>query len=36
MQTGDMILVKGSRGAKMEEIVTALSRPGENGEAENH
>ena len=34
MRAGDMILVKGSRGAKMEEIVTALA--GENGEAGGH
>ncbi len=31
MRPGDVILVKGSRGAKMEEIVAALARPGENG-----
>jgi len=31
MRAGDVILVKGSRGAKMEEIVAALARPGENG-----
>ena len=34
MRAGDMILVKGSRGAKMEEIVIALA--GENGEAGGH
>lgn len=31
VRAGDMILIKGSRGAKMEEIVAALARPGENG-----
>jgi UDP-N-acetylmuramoyl-tripeptide--D-alanyl-D-alanine ligase len=35
MRKGDMILVKGSRGAKMEEIVSALARTGENGETEH-
>jgi UDP-N-acetylmuramoyl-tripeptide--D-alanyl-D-alanine ligase len=35
MRPGDMILVKGSRGARMEEIVSALARGGENGEAEH-
>ncbi|MBI4786605.1 MAG: UDP-N-acetylmuramoyl-tripeptide--D-alanyl-D-alanine ligase [Chloroflexi bacterium] len=34
LQPGDMVLVKGSRGAKMEEIVAALAR--ENGEPEPH
>lgn len=36
IQAGDMILVKGSRGAKMEEIVAALARPVENGTAEGN
>jgi UDP-N-acetylmuramyl pentapeptide synthase len=31
LRAGDIILVKGSRGAKMEEIVAALARPNENG-----
>ncbi len=31
MQSGDMILVKGSRGAKMEEIVSALAQSNESG-----
>ncbi|HEX7589107.1 MAG TPA: UDP-N-acetylmuramoyl-tripeptide--D-alanyl-D-alanine ligase [Anaerolineae bacterium] len=31
MRQGDMILIKGSRGAKMEEIVAALARRSENG-----
>ena len=31
MRPGDVILVKGSRGAKMEEIVAALARPAEMG-----
>ncbi len=34
MREGDMILVKGSRGAKMEEIVNALARHGEKGNKE--
>jgi UDP-N-acetylmuramoyl-tripeptide--D-alanyl-D-alanine ligase len=34
MRTGDVILVKGSRGVKMEEIVAALARNGENGTKE--
>lgn len=36
MRPGDMILVKGSRGARMEEIVSVLAHGGENGEAEHH
>jgi UDP-N-acetylmuramoyl-tripeptide--D-alanyl-D-alanine ligase len=35
-RTGDMILVKGSRGASMEEIVNALSRWAENGTTESN
>ncbi len=31
MQSGDMILVKGSRGAKMEEIVAVLAQPSGEG-----
>jgi len=34
MRPDDVILVKGSRGAKMEEIVSALTRP-QNGAREN-
>ncbi|MDE3088396.1 MAG: UDP-N-acetylmuramoyl-tripeptide--D-alanyl-D-alanine ligase [Chloroflexota bacterium] len=34
MRAGDLILVKGSRGVKMEEIVAAIARPGENGTVE--
>jgi UDP-N-acetylmuramoyl-tripeptide--D-alanyl-D-alanine ligase len=33
---GDMILIKGSRGVGMEEIVNALSRTGENGTTESN
>ncbi len=36
MQPGDMILVKGSRGAKMEQIVAALARSSENGNMETN
>ncbi len=35
-RAGDMILVKGSRGAKMEEIVSPLTRSTENGAAETN
>jgi UDP-N-acetylmuramoyl-tripeptide--D-alanyl-D-alanine ligase len=35
-RSGDMILLKGSRGAKMEEIVNALSRWAENGTTESN
>ncbi len=35
-RSGDMILLKASRGAKMEEIVNALSRWAENGTTESN
>ncbi len=36
VRSGDMILLKGSRGARMEEIVNALSRWTENGTTESN